>query len=71
MQRDSLVTWLFDHSGPILRHRVALEWMDVSLREMQKLLEESLATSEAQCHELSKWNFKWGKTTIDAGRMAN
>jgi hypothetical protein len=48
MQTDNLAKWLFNHSGPILRHRVAVEWMGISGREKERLLQESLATTEVQ-----------------------
>jgi hypothetical protein len=48
MQQDELVEWLFNHSGPILRYRIAIEWMNVSDQERKRLLRDSLATPEVQ-----------------------
>jgi hypothetical protein len=42
------VDWLFVNSGPILRFRVAVEFMDVSAQERARLLSDSLATPEVQ-----------------------
>jgi len=48
VQQPELVEWLFEHSGPILRYRVAVELMDVSAQERERLLNASLATPEVQ-----------------------
>jgi hypothetical protein len=48
MRQDELVEWLFEHGGPILRYRVAVELMDVSAQERKRLLGDSLATPEVQ-----------------------
>jgi hypothetical protein len=48
MQQDELVEWLFTNSGPILRYRVAVEWMNVSDQERERLLSDTLATPEVQ-----------------------
>jgi hypothetical protein len=44
-----LVEWLFTNGGPVLRYRVAIEFMAVSGRERARLLRESLSTPEVRC----------------------
>lgn len=48
MDYEEQVNWLYTNSAPILRSRVALEFMDVSGQERNKLLEASLSTPEVQ-----------------------
>jgi len=46
---EDLTNWLFVHSGPILRYRVAIDLInDMSALERKHLLQDSLATAEVQ-----------------------
>jgi hypothetical protein len=46
MLEKHLIEWLFTNSGPILRCRIAVDLMDASSRERERLYQESLATPE-------------------------
>lgn len=48
MNNDALIEWLFVNSGPILRYRMAVDLMEVSNREKERLFQESLATPDVQ-----------------------
>lgn len=49
MCNEKLTRWLYANSGPILRYRVAIDLMkDISQIERKQLLQDALATSEAQ-----------------------
>jgi hypothetical protein len=48
MQADQIVEWLFTNSGPILKYRTAVEFMDLPEQTQAKLLKAALATTEMQ-----------------------
>lgn len=45
---DKLVQWLYVHSAPILRYRVAIDLMDVCDTEREQLRQAALATPQVQ-----------------------
>jgi hypothetical protein len=48
MSLEELVEWLFANSSPILRHRIAVDLLDVSPRELAQLRQQALRTPEVQ-----------------------
>jgi GNAT superfamily N-acetyltransferase len=62
MRDEEQVEWLFRNGGPILRYRVAVELMDLSVQERARLLGESLATPEVQ-----RWLKNLGQATAVHG----